>query len=435
MYLNLHESHFSYISDINKYSHSYRCRTCDSVWKTVYKLHRHEYSCESTVKRVYPGGVYNSPQSIFQQLEEEGICVDDERRYYPYRATFDFECYFDDTNLSASSSHRQWLARLEVLSVSIASNIEGHTEPRCFVSNGNPKEVVGKMMSELECMSNDAYESLQDRFEDVFEQLNALRMAWSEKEAAMDEEEDEKKNPVDQPIQRFHSYLKALPVIGFNSGKYDLNVIKKYITAYLLDDDADEEVDCRSPFYVIKKNNNFMCLSTDTLTFLDITIITQVLLATQLSWIDITNYLAQGFGYEKFLKAYGCAMTKGFLPYEWINSLDKLDYPALPPKDAFSSQLKNEDISEEDYALCERVWKENNMTTFRDFLIWYNNRDVVPFLENIDKQFAFYKERRIDMFKDGISVPGLTLKYLFETLPPKTCFTLFNEKHRLGLFG
>ena len=52
---------------------------------------------------------------------------------------------------------------------SIASNIEDHLEPSCFLSNGNPKDVVGKMMRELENMSNDAYESLQDRFEDVFQ--------------------------------------------------------------------------------------------------------------------------------------------------------------------------------------------------------------------------------------------------------------------------
>ena len=42
------------------------------------------------------------------------------------------------------------------------------------------------------------------------------------------------------------------------------------------------------------------------------------------------------------------------------------------------------------------------MKTFRDFLIWYNNRDLVPFLEAIEKQFLFYKLRHIDMFKDGI---------------------------------
>ena len=70
------------------------------------------------------------------------------------------------------------------------------------------------------------------------------------------------------------------------------------------------------------------------------------------------------------------------------------------------------------------------MTTLRDFLVWYNNRDVVPFLQAIDRQFAFYQQRGIDMFKQGISVPGLTLLYLFNDLQEKTYFTIFNEKNK-----
>ena len=62
-----------------------------------------------------------------------------------------------------------------------------------------------------------------------------------------------------------------------------------------------------------------------------------------------------------------------------------------------------------------------------DFLVWYNNRDVVPFLDAIDKQFALYKQQNIDMFKDGVSVPGLTLLYLFNELPSNTFFTVFNQ--------
>ena len=34
------------------------------------------------------------------------------------------------------------------------------------------------------------------------------------------------------------------------------------------------------------------------------------------------------------------------------------------------------------------------------------------------------------MFKQGISVPGLTLLYLFNDLPEKTYFTIFNEKNK-----
>ena len=75
------------------------------------------------------------------------------------------------------------------------------------------------------------------------------------------------------------------------------------------------------------------------------------------------------------------------------------------------------------------------MKSMRDFLVWYNDRDVVPFLEAIDKQFAFYRQQNIDMFKDGLSAPGLTLLYLFNELPSNTLFTVFNQTNsELHLF-
>jgi hypothetical protein len=69
------------------------------------------------------------------------------------------------------------------------------------------------------------------------------------------------------------------------------------------------------------------------------------------------------------------------------------------------------------------------MTSFRDFLVWYNNLDVVPFLEAIDKMSDFWQERCIDIFKDGVSVPGLTMKYLFSNVPG-AYFSLFSEKDK-----
>ncbi|MEE9391509.1 MAG: hypothetical protein V3W41_03290, partial [Planctomycetota bacterium] len=86
-----------------------------------------------------------------------------------------------------------------------------------------------------------------------------------------------------------------------------------------------------------------------------------------------------------------------------------------------------EGISDTDYAACQAVWRDNRMTTMRDYLIWYNNRDVEPFLEAIAKQATFYHDRHIDMFKDGISVPGLSLLYLFNGLPLDTNFVTFNR--------
>ncbi len=70
------------------------------------------------------------------------------------------------------------------------------------------------------------------------------------------------------------------------------------------------------------------------------------------------------------------------------------------------------------------------MQTMRDFLTWYNNLDVSPFLEAMAKMFDFYKQRGMDMFKSAISVPGLSLRYLFLTLPGETFFSLIDERNK-----
>ena len=230
-------------------------------------------------------------------------------------------------------------------------------------------------------------------------------------------------NPYKKLMDQLYGWMRQLPVVGFNSGQYDLNVIKQFLVPYFLSATKTEEQEERKQeeeekegigsCFVIKRNNTFMCLSTD-----------------QLKFLDMTNYIAPGFSYDKYLKAYGCEVTKGHFPYEYMNRLEKLNDTVLPSKEAFFSRLKNKGISDEDYASCQEAWCDNDMTTLRDFLVWYNNRDVVPFLQAIDRQFDFYQQRGIDMFKQGISVPGLTLLYLFNDLPEKTYFTIFNEKNK-----
>ena len=121
MYLNLYETHFSYIKDINTYCHSWRCRNCEtSLWKNPKDLLRHERTCTEGIKRVYKGGVYHPPSSVFERLDDESIVVGDSLRYYPYRATFDFECYFNDERLPTNTDHVEWIASHVPLSVSSA---------------------------------------------------------------------------------------------------------------------------------------------------------------------------------------------------------------------------------------------------------------------------------------------------------------------------
>ncbi len=55
------------------------------------------------------------------------------------------------------------------------------------------------------------------------------------------------------------------------------------------------------------------------------------------------------------------------------------------------------------------------MSTFRDFLVWYNNLDVGPFVVAIQRLQKFYFEKGIDVFKTAISVPGIARQMLFKT--------------------
>ena len=410
MYMNLYETHYSYIHDIGMYCQSYRCRKCgDSLWKTQRYLLRHERACDAGINRVYKGGVYRPSPSIFQRLDDEGIVVDEALRYYPYRATFDFECYFTGDNLPADTDHVQWSARHVPLSVSVASNVPGYEPALCFVTDGDADKLVEAMMVHLITLSDAAYDSLLMAYKYVLDNLKEQASVWDEVAAtAHDDDENGKKtvNPYKTLERQLQAWLHQLPVIGFNSSKYDLNAIKRFFVPLLIRNSDVEQASC----FVIKRQNTFMCLSTDKLKF-----------------VDICNYLAPGFSYDKYLKAYGCAQQKGHFPYEYMNDLCKLEDRALPPQSAFFSRLTSEGISDTDYAACQAVWRDNRMTTMRDYLIWYNNRDVEPFLEAIAKQATFYRDRHIEMFKDGISVPGLSLLYLFNDLPPDTNFVNFNR--------
>ena len=287
------------------------------------------------------------------------------------------------------------------LSVSIASNVPGHEAPCCFITKGDSDALVADMMTALVHTSDTAFDLLMPSYKRVFVELRKRKNEWNK--ATLDKSEDEKKNnPYEKLIQQLCSWLRQLPVIGFNSGHYDLNVIKKFFIPYMLKDDEIQ--------FVIKRQNTFMCFSTGKLKF-----------------GDIVNYLAPGFSYDKYLKAYGRELQKGHFPYEYMNGVGKLDDRAIPPQAAFFSQLKNEGKSDADYARCQVVWRDNGMTTMRDYLVWYNNRDVLPFLEALEKQFVFYQKQNIDMFQGAISVPGLALLYLFNNLPKDTFFTIFNK--------
>ena len=218
-----------------------RSKCENSLWNSHSRLVKHELTCEAGLRHVYNGGVYHTTPSIFQRLDDEGITVPEALRFYPFRATFDFECFFDVDNLPADSDSEivQWISHHVPLSVSLASNVPGYETPRCYVTEGDSDKLVADMMAGLVAPSDAAYDLLKPSYESVLDQLKARKEAWddAESEANTEEEENEKesnKNPFNTLAGQLLGWLRQLPVVCFNSGKYDLNVIKRFFVPYLM---------------------------------------------------------------------------------------------------------------------------------------------------------------------------------------------------------
>ena len=57
-------------------------------------------------------------------------------------------------------------------------------------------------------------------------------------------------------LSKFKIYCRQIPVLGFNSAKYDINLIKKHFVKLL------ELHDCEHQF-VVKKNNVYTCIANE----------------------------------------------------------------------------------------------------------------------------------------------------------------------------
>ena len=125
-------------------------------------------------------------------------------------------------------------------------------------------------------------------------------------------------------------------------------------------------------------------------------------------FLDIINYLGPGTSYKKWTKAYECTVVKSWFPYEWFDGPEKLDYPGLPDYQAWYSHV----LKLSEWQACKRLFKERGMRTFADWLHYYNNLVVAPGLEALQKMRSFNTEKGIDILKDAISIPGMSLHYL-----------------------
>ena len=248
------------------------------------------------------------------------------------------------------------------ISVSIGDTLE--REPT-HICERDPAELVHKFMEELERRRKNIRTKVRSAFIPV-DMLMLTKMQRS----------------------KIEEWCDQVPVLGFNSGRYDLNLIREHF--------AERLSDTTGKVRVAKNGNNIMFILTNNFRFL-----------------DIINYLAPDTSYEKWAKAYECKTVKSWFPYHWFDTPEKLDFRGLPKYEDWYSKLKGEYVlTREEWEGCQLLFKEKGMCTFADWLRYYNNLDVAPGLEALEKMRAFYTDKGIDILKDAVSIPGVSLHYL-----------------------
>ena len=135
----------------------------------------------------------------------------------------------------------------------------GHEPPRCYVTDGDSDKLVGTMMRGLSAISNTAFDMLIPSYDNVLNELEVRKEAWDEAERKALKEDESKTGGSrrggrdgggqDKSYKtltgQLLGWLHQLQVIGFNSGKYDLNVIKQFFVPYLLKPSKQEDNDAR----------------------------------------------------------------------------------------------------------------------------------------------------------------------------------------------
>lgn len=401
---------YSYISNIEKFIGQYVCSICNKGLKTMPALYRHKkrvhFDSLRQIKTISKKGAYQCIQNLKDLLCQCGI----PNRYvknvsYPCFAVFDIESCLEKIENTFETFGGPPLITSEhvPMAIGIQSNFTSRT--KIFVTEKGGIHIVSmidKFIKHLIKLSQRAKKLYRQRTSNLIRYLRD----GIEQYTQFGQMENVKR--FQNLIKRVKTAGRILPVLGYNSSRYDLQVLQYYgFFALLMKRDGIKRI--------IKKNG-FILVKTDHLKFL-----------------DAMRYLAPGYSLRKFIQSFAPSVKLGkmWFPYEYISSLKKLNNRHFPPYDAFYSSLRKVNVLNEEneqyndllkkgiernyalrklnltneppngrkrYMLLKKLWRKKGMKTLKDFLKMYLTHDLKPFMVAVQNMLNFYLDRGIEVF-------------------------------------
>ena len=327
-----YNNHICYVNNINAVFQSFRCPNSDTFFNRSFNLERHLITFSERVKNVYPKNVYQIPETLFDKLDSFGIKYTSEQKLFKNLAIFDFESICVQEETFRDTNTTTWIGKHVPISVSISSNL---VEEPILICNSDPHHLVASFFGVHENLASQSKAKMKNLFPDIETTiknklgniLEKLTQRHNRRESArFDRSQDDCDNEICASTQflqiqksqlvdlqeSLERYCNVLPVFGFNSERYDLNLIKSYLLPILVNEREIEPT-------VIKKANQFISFK-----FGDIQL------------LCIMNFPGGATSLDSFLKAYRNSETKGFFPYERFDTPDKMQNTELPHMTPFT---------------------------------------------------------------------------------------------------
>ena len=264
-------------------------------------LERHFVRCSERVKHVYPKNVYQLRETLFDKLDSLDIQYTDDQKLFTNLAVFDFESICIPEEIFENTETTTWIGKHVPISVSITSNLIAKA---IFLGNSNPRDLVESFIDAVEHLATQSKAQMKLKFLKVetaikskltrtLEPLNERRCrnqrVFEFEDHCFEDDNEEmdaslqflqmQKNQLIELQEHLERYCTVLPVFGFNSAKYDINLIKSYLLPILTNERNMEPT-------VIKNAEQFVSFN-----FGDVQL------------LDIMKFLGGATSHDSFLKA------------------------------------------------------------------------------------------------------------------------------------
>ena len=202
--------------------------------------------------------MYQLRETFFDKLDSFDIQYSDDQKLFLKLAVFDFESICGPEEKFKNTETTTWIGKHVPISNSISSNLI--TKP-IFLCNSNPRDLAESFIDTVEALATQSKAqmklklleietAIKSKLSRTLESLNERR--WRnqrgfEFEDHFFEDDNEEKDASTQFLQlqknqlielqeHLERYCNVLPVFGYNSAKYDINLIKSYLLPILINE-------------------------------------------------------------------------------------------------------------------------------------------------------------------------------------------------------